>query len=125
MDVKSVILVAPNNHRQEVLFYTVKEEAGRSYVKLKYPLPESHSLEINFVSGYGGRPDDIPGDIRQAIIVYVSCLYEHRTGIDRSDSVSTVGLRVVATASRFAVPIPNPRLRLSSIPLSADSSRVD
>lgn len=92
LDVKSVILVAPNNLRQEVLFYAVKEEAGRSYVKLKYPLPDSHILEIKFISGYGGRPDDIPGDIHQAIIVYVSCLYEHRTGIDRSDLLSIYGL---------------------------------
>jgi uncharacterized phiE125 gp8 family phage protein len=92
LDVKSVTLVAPNNHRQDLLFYAVREEAGRLYVQLKYPLPESHRLEVIYNSGFGDRPDEVPTDIRQALIVYVSCLYEHRTGIDRSDLLGIYGL---------------------------------
>lgn len=89
---KSVTLIAPNTHRQDVLFYTVKEEAGRVCLQLRHALPESHRLEVVYTSGFGVRPDDIPMDIRQALLVYVGCLYEHRTGINRKDLLGIYGL---------------------------------
>lgn len=92
LNIKSATLVAPNNQRQAVINYILKERAGRPSIQLKVPLPECHSLEIEYSSGYGDRPDDIPTDVRQALIVYVSCLYEHRTGIDRSDLLGIYGL---------------------------------
>lgn len=49
-------------------------------------------VEIVFITGYGERSVDIPADIRQAILNYVSCLYEERRGIDRKDLLGIYNL---------------------------------
>lgn len=56
------------------------------------PSASRNELEIVFTTGYGERPGDIPLDIQQAILTYVTCLYEYRTGIDRKHLIGIYDL---------------------------------
>lgn len=38
----------------------------------------ANAIEIQFAAGYGPQPSDVPGQIRQAILMTVAELYEHR-----------------------------------------------
>lgn len=41
-------------------------------------IPSGRRIEISYVSGYGNAATDVPADIRQAMLVHVATLYEHR-----------------------------------------------
>ncbi len=92
LGIKSVTMVSVNHHRMDIQLFTLHEWEGRASIRLKYPLPDSHHLEVVYSAGFGDRPDDVPPDLRQALLIYVSSLYEHRTGIDRADLLCLYGL---------------------------------
>jgi uncharacterized phiE125 gp8 family phage protein len=48
-------------------------------------LRERQGIEIDYVAGFGTEPEDVPADIRQALLVLVAYWYEHR------DAVITAG----------------------------------
>jgi uncharacterized phiE125 gp8 family phage protein len=43
------------------------------------------SVTVRFTAGYGADPEDIPADIRQAMLFLVAHWYENRTAIDIAD----------------------------------------
>lgn len=92
LDIRSVTMVSADNQRMNIQLFTLHESEGRAHLRLKYPLPDSHHLEVVYSAGFGDRPDDVPPDLRQALLIYVSSLYEHRTGIDRADLLCLYGL---------------------------------
>lgn len=92
MEVRQVSLVSPCGYRQSLSSYQITERNGAVKLHLKYPLAKNHILEVVYRAGYGERPDDVPEDIRQALLMYVGCLYEHRTTIDRADLVGLYSL---------------------------------
>jgi uncharacterized phiE125 gp8 family phage protein len=84
LNIVSVVSLSPQGDRKSVP-YTLGERGGRPFILLKNTLSDTHGLEMVYQVGFGERPDDIPADIRQALLVYVSCLYESRTMIPRGD----------------------------------------
>ena len=50
-----------------------------------YPsnLRNANGIEVNFTAGYGASPNDVPEDIRVAILQYMTFLYEHRGDFER------------------------------------------
>ena len=44
-------------------------------------LRERGGLEIDYVAGFGKKPDDVPTDIRQALLVLVAYWFEHRDAV--------------------------------------------
>jgi uncharacterized phiE125 gp8 family phage protein len=85
---RSVICIPKDRrHRHNMMKDTTLQEEGDHtllFVK-RWPNEGEGIMEIIFTAGYGERPDDVPADIRQAILNHVTCLYEHRTGIARKD----------------------------------------
>ena len=59
----------------------------------------STAFEIDFAAGYGDGADDVPGDIRQAIVLLVSHWFEHR---DPSAAGSMVAPLPAAVAGLLA-----------------------
>ncbi|MGV8832861.1 MAG: head-tail connector protein [Devosia sp.] len=44
-------------------------------------LRERQGIEIDYVAGFGTDPEDVPADIRQALLVLVGYWYEHRDAV--------------------------------------------
>jgi uncharacterized phiE125 gp8 family phage protein len=44
-------------------------------------LRERQGIEIEYVAGFGTEPDDVPADIRQALLVLVAYWFEHRDAV--------------------------------------------
>ncbi|WP_172122759.1 head-tail connector protein [Devosia sp. 919] len=44
-------------------------------------LREQQGLEIDYVAGFGTEPEDVPADIRQALLVLVAHWFEHRDAV--------------------------------------------
>ena len=44
-------------------------------------LQERHGIEIDYVAGFGAEPEDVPADIRQALLVLVGYWFEHRDAV--------------------------------------------
>ena len=43
-------------------------------------IPEGGRLEIDFTAGYGAAPEDVPADLRQAVMLLAASYYENRSG---------------------------------------------
>lgn len=43
-------------------------------------------VRILFTAGYGPNPEDVPGDIRDAILAHVGHLYEHRESVSNTQT---------------------------------------
>lgn len=66
-------------------------------------LRERQGIEIDYVAGYGTEPGDVPGDIRQALLVLVSYWHEHRDAVIVAGSGAVVPIgfdRLVASHKR-------------------------
>lgn len=46
-------------------------------------LRAANGVQVNFTAGYGSAPNDVPEDIRIAILQYMTFLYEHRGDFER------------------------------------------
>jgi len=53
-------------------------------------LRERGGLEIDYVAGFGDAPEDVPADIRQALLVLVAYWFEHRDAVIVAGSGSVV-----------------------------------
>ena len=54
---------------------------GHSMVNFdELPAISYHGLKIRYVAGFGDDPDDVPQDIRQALLMLGAHFYEHRMG---------------------------------------------
>ena len=53
-------------------------------------LRERQGLEIDYVAGFGTEPEDVPVDIRQALLVLVAYWFEHRDAVIVAGSGSVV-----------------------------------
>ena len=53
-------------------------------------LRDRQGIEIDYVAGFGTEPEDVPGDIRQALLVLVGYWYEHRDAVIVAGSGSVV-----------------------------------
>jgi uncharacterized phiE125 gp8 family phage protein len=42
---------------------------------------QRHGIEIDYVAGFGTEPEDVPADIRQAILALVAHWHEHRDAV--------------------------------------------
>ncbi len=40
-----------------------------------------HAIEIDYVAGFGTEPEDVPADLRQALLVLVAYWFEHRDAV--------------------------------------------
>lgn len=49
-------------------------------VRVAVDAPEGTICEVDFTAGYGVEPADIPTPLRQAVLLFVAHLYEHREG---------------------------------------------
>ena len=47
-----------------------------------------NGLVVRFVAGYGNTPTDIPEPIRQAVLIYLATLFEHREAVVAGTTVS-------------------------------------
>ncbi len=45
-----------------------------------WPLPHGSIAELRFTAGYGGSWNDVPDDLRQAVLLLAAHLYENRFG---------------------------------------------
>ncbi|WP_332693620.1 head-tail connector protein [Devosia sp.] len=53
-------------------------------------LRERQGIEIDYVAGFGTEPEDVPADIRQALLLLVGYWYEHRDAVIVAGSGSVV-----------------------------------
>ena len=53
-------------------------------------LRQRQGIEIDYVAGFGTEPDEVPGDIRQALLVLVGYWYEHRDAVIMAGSGAVV-----------------------------------
>jgi len=44
-------------------------------------LQERHAIEIDYVAGFGTEPEDVPADLRQALLGLVAHWFEHRDAV--------------------------------------------
>ena len=45
------------------------------------PLQEREGIEIDYLAGFGSDPDDVPADLKQAMLGLVAHWYEHRDAV--------------------------------------------
>jgi len=45
------------------------------------PLQERQGIEIDYLAGFGSDPDDVPADLKQAMLGLVAHWYEHRDAV--------------------------------------------
>jgi uncharacterized phiE125 gp8 family phage protein len=69
-------------------------------------LRERQGIEIDYVAGFGTEPEDVPVDIRQALLVLVGHWYEHR------DAVIVAGSGAVVPTGFDRLVAPHRRVRL-------------
>jgi uncharacterized phiE125 gp8 family phage protein len=53
-------------------------------------LRERQGIEIDYVAGFGTEPEDVPADIRQALLLLVGYWHEHRDAVIVAGSGSVV-----------------------------------
>ncbi|GHA29351.1 hypothetical protein GCM10007989_26160 [Devosia pacifica] len=53
-------------------------------------LRDRHGLEIDYVAGFGDSPEDVPADLRQAILLLVAHWYAHRDAVIAAGSGAIV-----------------------------------
>lgn len=66
-------LVNTSSFKGSIIF---KENKLSEY--LAYELKEVNGVEINFDAGYGDTPDDVPGHIKQGLLLLIGHMYENR-----------------------------------------------
>ncbi|UJW85514.1 head-tail connector protein [Devosia sp. SL43] len=69
-------------------------------------LRERQGIEIDYVAGFGTEPEDVPSDIRQALLVLVGYWHEHR------DAVIVAGSGAVVPSGFERLVAPHKRVRL-------------
>jgi uncharacterized phiE125 gp8 family phage protein/SPP1 family predicted phage head-tail adaptor len=67
LDDASSHIIAPTHYtlsaRKELVFYQI---------------PSGQRVEIDYVAGYGDAAEDVPASLRQALLLHIAYLYEHR-----------------------------------------------
>ena len=53
-------------------------------------MSERQGIEIDYAAGYGVDREDVPVDLRQALLVLVAYWYEHRDAVTMAGSGSVV-----------------------------------
>lgn len=53
-------------------------------------LRERQGIEIDYVAGFGTEPEDVPADIRQALLALLAYWYEHRDAVILAGSGAVV-----------------------------------
>jgi uncharacterized phiE125 gp8 family phage protein len=84
VELKRVVIIDSLGQKRQVN-YKVQEEGGQMLVHLE---TLHKCFEIEFVAGYGERPEGVPSNLLQTVINHVACHYECRTGIDRDNYLS-------------------------------------
>lgn len=69
-------------------------------------LRAARGIEIDFLAGFGPEPEDVPGDLCQALLTLVAHWYEHR------DAVIVAGSGAVVPAGFDRLVAPYKRVRL-------------
>jgi uncharacterized phiE125 gp8 family phage protein len=69
-------------------------------------LRERQGIEVDYVAGFGTEPEDVPVDIRQALLLLVGYWYEHR------DAVIVAGSGAVVPTGFERLVAPHKRVRL-------------
>jgi uncharacterized phiE125 gp8 family phage protein len=69
-------------------------------------LRERQGIEVDYVAGFGTEPEDVPANIRQALLVLVGYWYEHR------DAVIVAGSGAVVPSGFDRLVAPHKRVRL-------------
>ncbi|MBM3467892.1 MAG: hypothetical protein FJX71_00480 [Alphaproteobacteria bacterium] len=70
-----------------------KQPIRRHRLELNHQVPRlvfadvSEPVEIEYESGYGDRPNDIPSVLRQAILICIADFYEHRSSLQNPASL--------------------------------------
>jgi uncharacterized phiE125 gp8 family phage protein len=49
-----------------------------------------NGIEIDLTAGYGAAPEDVPGPIRQALLLLVAHWYEHRDPIEIGSQAAAI-----------------------------------
>jgi hypothetical protein len=63
----------------------------RRFLQEDYKRNESPAIKVTYTAGYGPTADDVPGEIKQAILMVASFLYEHRGACDVMDAIGRSG----------------------------------
>ncbi len=58
-------------------------------------IPDYGRAEIEFTAGYGTEWDDLPVDLRQAVLLLAACYYENRSADDGSDGAMPFGVQAL------------------------------
>lgn len=92
----------PSNYAVDVV-----TKPGRIILKTGANWPtvwaESNSVEVRFTAGYGTE-DDVPQILRQAVLMMVGTMFEHREGIITGTIVTTTPLAVESICSQYVWP---------------------
>ncbi len=76
-DADAATVLAASNY-----FVDIATKPGRIVLRSvgSWPTPArvANGIEIQFVAGYGPAPSDVPAQIKQAILLTIAHLYEHR-----------------------------------------------
>ncbi|MDR3285353.1 MAG: head-tail connector protein [Holosporales bacterium] len=75
-----------NGEFKEIYNYLISTESAIPHILLR---EANCTIRVRYIAGYGDLPSHIPHDIRQAILLLVSEMYENQSGekIIRDDSI--------------------------------------
>lgn len=81
---------------------TIAPKAGEQYPSTRR-VP--HAVTVRFTAGYGPNPSDVPGDVKNALLVLVAQAFEHREAVVVGQMVAEMpwGLRGLITRLRGPV----------------------
>ena len=82
-------------HEIDLAEVTTDLAAGRAFLPaaptlVSAPLRRQHEVELDFTAGFGESADDVPADLRQAMLMLVAYWFEHRDAVVVAGSGSIV-----------------------------------
>lgn len=108
VSVSSVVYVAGDGTETTLAtsVYDVDTFSNPARVRLAYgqswptPRAEPHAVRVTYVAGYGTAHDDVPADLRQAILLLVGHLYENREEV----ITGTIATQIPMAAESLMLP---------------------
>lgn len=79
---------------------TVRQKLTGSLGAALWPIPRGSIAELRFTAGFGATWNDVPPDLRQAVITLAAHLYEHRFGELAGSETGDMPVGVLATIER-------------------------
>lgn len=104
-NVVSITYLDTAGDAQQVEDFRVDTDAKPARVYLKAPVTNAlaGSVKVTFTSGFGDVPADVPQDLRHALLMLVTMLYDHRNGLAPSIEELPFGVRSIF--GRYGVPV--------------------